>query len=351
MIDPNEAPLPALWAAATGPGPGALRSSDGGAHLGRQRNSMDRLWAMEVFVRVAECGSFSRAASSLDLANATVTTCVRNLERHLDVTLIHRDTRRLNLTEEGAIFLERARGVLQAVGEAETEVRTRLGELRGSLHIEMPISIGHALLCPALPQFAQQYPQISAVVTLTNQPHHLIERAIDVAIRMDKVEDADLVARPIYEAYYVVCCTPALAAQLPEHPGELSPLQCLGILPEERRRSNPWLLERGDERLSIQPDGPLHFNSSDAILQAAKQGAGVVHVLDIFANRLLESGALVQVYKDWQTSVKTFYAVTAKPRATSAKVRAFTEFLMQVLDAERRPSGNRPIQVKALGKR
>lgn len=312
---------------------------------------MDRLWGMEVFVRVAECGSFSRAADQLDLANATVTTCVRNLERHLDVTLIHRDTRRLHLTEEGEMFLKRARDVLMAVAEAETEVRTRLGELRGPLHIEMPISVGHALLCPALPKFAERYPGISTAVTLTNQPHHLIERAIDVAIRMDRVEDADLVARPIYEAYYTLCCTPEVAATLPEHPGELDLKRCLGLLPEERRRPNPWLLQRGDEQLTLQPDGPLHFNSSDAMLQAALRGAGVVHVLDLFANRLFDSGALVQVYADWSTAVKTFYAVMAKPRVASAKVRAFTEFLTEVLDSERRPSSAKAVPIKALGKR
>ena len=312
---------------------------------------MDRLWAMEVFVRVAECGSFSRAAEALDLANATVTTCIRNLERHLGVTLIHRDTRRLHLTEDGTLFLVRAREVLEKVELAESEVQTRLGELRGPLHIETPISIGHALLCPTLPKFAERHPGISTIVTLTNQPHHLIERAIDVAIRMDRVEDAELVARPIYEASYALCCAPAVAAKLPVHPGELDPRLCFGILPEERRQSNPWQLERDGETVVVRPDGPLHFNSSDGVLQAACQGAGVAHVLDVFANRHIKSGELVQVYGDWTTTTKTFYAVVAKPRASSTKVRAFIDFLTEVLDSERRPSLNRPVLVRAIGKR
>lgn len=312
---------------------------------------MDRLWAMQVFVRVAESGSFSRAAESLDLANATVTACVRNLERHLKVALIQRDTRRLKLTEEGSLFIARAREVLSAVEAAEAEVQKQLGEPRGSLTIDTPISIGHALLCPALPTFAARYPDIRASVTLTNQRRHLIEHAVDVAIRMDRVEDAELVARPIYEARYKLCCSPGVAATLPGDARELAPSQCLGILADERRTANPWRLRRGDELLTIDPAGPLHFNSSDAALQAAVQGSGVVQVLDIFVNPFIDRGELVQVYDDWDTESKTFYAVMTKARVSSARVRVFIDFLSEVIAGARRPSAARAIQVRDLSQR
>jgi LysR family transcriptional regulator for bpeEF and oprC len=226
-----------------------------------------------------------------------------------------------------------------------------VGELRGRLHVEAPISMGHALLCPALPAFAQRYPDISTAVSLSNQPHHMIERAIDVAIRMDHVEDADLVAKPIYQSRYVLCCEPDMAATLPPHPGDLERRRCIGILPEERRYTNPWLLKKGEDALEIRPDGALHFNSSDAVLMAAKAGVGVTCVLDVFANRYLAEGSLVQVYPDWETVVKTFFVVMPKSRVGSAKVKAFTDFLFEVFDAQRRPSGRQAIGVKALGKR
>lgn len=319
--------------------------------LGAKRNKMDRLWAMTVFVRVAEAGSFSRAAESLDLANATVTTCIRNLEQHLQVTLIHRDTRRLHLTEEGEIYLQRARDVLSRIEEAETEVRSHLGELRGPLVIEAPIAIGHALLTPMLPTFAARHPGISTALTLSNQSHNLIERAIDVAIRMGQVEGDDLVARPIYEARYLVCCAPALLSEVPEHPSQLDPHRCLGMLPEGRRTPTSWQLERDGELVMVRPEGALMFNSSDALLHAARQGAGIIHVLDIFANRHLASGELVQLYPDWDTEARTFYAVSTKARAGSAKVRAFNEFLGEIIDAERRPRAGQSVTVKALNKR
>ncbi len=138
--------------------------------------------------------------------------------------------------------------------------------------METPISFDQALLCPALPTFAKRYPEISTAITLTNQPRHMIERAIDISIRMDHVENAELMARPIYESAYVLCCTPEMAQTLPAHPGELDARRCIGILPEERYHPNLWLLEKGAERLEVRPAGPLHFNSSDALLARSSMG-------------------------------------------------------------------------------
>ena len=314
-------------------------------------HNIDRLWAMEVFVRVAECGSFTRAAESLNLANATVTTCIRNLERHLDVSLITRDTRRLRLTEEGELFLERARGMLQTLARTEEDVRTQVSSLRGRLHVETLISLGHTLLCPALSIFARRYPEIETSITLSNQPHNLIERAIDVAIRIDTVEDAELIARPIYETRYVICCTPELAQRLPEHPSALDPRLCIGMLAEEGRFANAWHLSRGEEKVVIQPQGPLRFNSSDAVVITAADGIGLACVLDVFVNSSLNAGTLVRAYPEWTLPARSFYAVTTKDRANSAKVRAFTEFLFEVLDSARRPDSKRLVAVKPIRKR
>ncbi len=309
---------------------------------------MDKLWAMTVFARVADAGSFSRAAEALDMANASVTTCIRGLERELGVTLLHRDTRRLRLTEEGEVFLGHARQILQSVETAEADVQARVGALSGRLSIETPISFGHALLCPELPRFAARYPGIETSVTLTNQPHHLIERAIDVAIRMDQVEDAEFIARPIFETDYIACCSPQIAATLASHPGKLDPRRCLGLLPEERPISTHWRLQReGEPEVEIRPQGSLHFNTSDALVGAAAEGAGVALVLDIFARKALAEGRLVQVYPDWQAGRKTFFAVTTRARLGAAKVRAFTDFLEEIMvNGQQRPSPNRAVAVR-----
>jgi LysR family transcriptional regulator for bpeEF and oprC len=307
---------------------------------------MDKLWAMEVFVRVSECGSFSRAAESLNLANATVTSCIRNLEKHLGVTLLQRNTRHLQLTEEGRIFLPRCQSTLRDVAQAESDVKISVNEIAGALRIELPFGIGQTLLCPALPAFAARHPGLSLWVTLTNEPHNLIERATDVALRMDRVEDADLVARPVYETRYIVCGAPEACAALNQHdPRELDPGCCLGLFKEGERLPNQWVLRQGDCELIIRPQGALHYNNTRALTQAAADGVGLIYVLDVFAADLIAEGKLVQLFPDWETATRTFYAVTIKARFATPKIRAFIDFLLEIFDARQRPSMNTPIPV------
>ena len=307
---------------------------------------MDRLWAMEVFVRVVECGSFSKAATSLDLANATVTACVRNLEKHLGVTLIQRNTRHLYLTDEGNLFFPRCQEVLSSVPHAESEIRAEDGKVRGALSLETPISLGHALICPALNLFTQRHPLVSVSVSLTNQPRDLIKHAIDIAIRMDHVEEGDLVAKPIYETRYVMCGAPDRVRDLPARPADLDPTLCLGLISDAPREPSEWGFHRHDEHVTVKPKGALNFNSSDALVDAALRGAGLIYVLDIFVKRHIANGLLVQLYDDWTTSERTFYAVTAKTQYVPAKVRAFIDFLMELPDAQQRPNSRRLVEVK-----
>ena len=300
---------------------------------------MDRLWGMEVFIRVMECGSFSRAAESLDLANATVTSSLRNLESHLGVTLIQRNTRHLHLTEEGRLFLPRCQEILKAVAQAEADIKINANDITGPLRVEAPFAIGQSLLCPALVGLAKRHPGLSISVTLTNQPHKLIERATDVAIRMDRIEDADLVGRPIYEAKYIVCGAPATVESLDtQHPQNIDPKQCLGLFEEGSHTPNHWLLQQGKNQIIIRPQGVLNFNNTQALIQAALQGAGLIYVLDIFVADLISQGKLVELFPDWGTAVRTFHAVTVKSHFTSPKVRTFIDFLLEIFDARRRPS-------------
>ncbi|WPB55924.1 LysR family transcriptional regulator [Xylophilus sp. GOD-11R] len=304
-----------------------------------------------MFVKTAECGGFARAAQSLGLANATVAAAVRNLERHLEVPLIVRAARGLELTTEGRAYLPGAREILAGVAQAEAEVRGQLGKLRGRLHVEATISLGHALVCPLLPEFSRRYPDIVLALTLSNQPNNVFENAIDVALRVGYVEDADLVARPVCETPYVVCCAPALRAALPAHPAQLDSRACLGILLEQRSAVIGWRLARGDEVVEIRPDGPLHLNSGAELLQAVRSGMGVACVLDILAQPYLAEGSLVRLYPDWTTPAKSLYLVAPKSRTGSAKVRAFTDFLLDAVAARRRPPVARTAAIRTSRKK
>ncbi len=293
---------------------------------------MDRLRAFEIFVRVAEAKSFSRAAEALELGNATVSSCVRNLETYLGVILINRDTRRLSLTEEGLRLLPQAKRLLEDATRIEGDARGFAETLRGPLHVEIPISIGNAVVLPALPAFSSRYPDIEVSLVLSNRPHHMIEQAIDVAIRMEHVEDDDLIARLLFESRYIAVCSTDIARTLPAHPDQLDPRICLGVMPEDRWHPWRWILQRGEQRIDIRPRGPLNLNTSDAVLRAAKAGVGVALVLDVFANASIESGELSRVYPDWQGDTRQFYLVSARSSGGSARVQAFTSFLLQLFD-------------------
>jgi LysR family transcriptional regulator for bpeEF and oprC len=307
---------------------------------------MDKLWAMEVFVRVMECGSLSRAAESLDLANATVTSSLRNLERHLGATLIQRSSRHLHLTEEGRLFLPRCQEILRTVARAEADVKIRAADIAGPLRVESPFAIGQNLLCPALVELTRRHPGLVVSMTLTNEPHNLIERATDVAIRMDRVEDADLVGRPIYEARYIVCGTPSLVGALrATTPGDLDPVRCLGLFAEGSHTPNPWRFTKGGEEIVIRPQGALNFNNTEGLIQSALQDAGLIYVLDVFVADLIGQGKLVELFPDWQTSKRTFHAVTVKSRFAAPKVRAFVDFLLEVFDARHRPDIKTMVEV------
>ena len=294
---------------------------------------MDRLWAMEVFVKVVEAGSLSRAATHLDLANASVTSCIRNLETHIGATLLQRSTRHISLTEEGTRFYARCRDILAMVDEAEADASPAEAALRGVLRVEMPIALGHLLIGPALTDFAAEHPKLQIVVNLTNSVDDLIRRAVDIAIRIDDVQDADLVARRIYETQHVLCAAPDFIERHgpPDAPEALDPARCIGLSMTLTGKSRPWLFERDGERRIVAPAGNLAFNSSDALLRSAARGGGFVYVLDILARDYLRRGELQAVLPDWSTAKQSFFAVYPPSRYVPKRVKLFVAFVAKLL--------------------
>ncbi len=309
---------------------------------------MDRLWAMKVFARVAECESFSRAAESLDLANATVTTCVRNLEEHLGVTLLQRNSRHLHLTDEGTIYLQRARELLPLFEQADAEVAVRGGTISGNLRVELPFALGQKIF-PHMPEFLRRHPALTVAINLTNQSQRLIERGTDLAVRMDSVDDAEMVARPICSARYVTCASPQLYAgrDAPKSPRELDPQRCLGLLSEGHYTPLDWVYARRDEHVVLRPSGSLLINSTDALIQTAIKGQWAICVLDLFVRAPLATGELVELFPEWSNSMRTFQLVTPKARFISPKIRVFADFLLEIFDTQLPPNTNAQIAVRS----
>jgi LysR family transcriptional regulator, regulator for bpeEF and oprC len=310
---------------------------------------MDRLRAMEVFVKIVEAGSLSGAAKQLHIPNASVTTLLRQLEARLGVVLVQRSTRHVHITEEGVAYYERCKTILAQIGEAELTLGGSPPVLRGVLQVEMPIAFGQLMLGPALADFAVQHPELKVIVNLTNEVANLIKRGIDVAVRIDEVEAGDLVARSVYRSPHVLCAAPAflVARGTPRHPREINPKSCLGFMSHPDGVLRHWQFRFGDERHTVVPEGNLFFNSTDALMQTAARGAGMIYVLEILARRYCARGDLVPILADWRTESQTFYATYPKTRFTPARVRAFIDFLLSLFPTQEREQADRPVPIRS----
>src|SRR5574339_1071465 len=158
---------------------------------------MDQLTAMRVFVRVAERGSFSLAADELELSRPAASAHVAALEKHLCARLLHRTTRKVSLTAEGADFLDRARRILGELRDAEDALRDTRSKPQGRLRFDVPVAFGENLLLPALPEFSERYPLIELEVRFNDRVVDLVGEAIDVALRVGNVQQAGLVVRRV----------------------------------------------------------------------------------------------------------------------------------------------------------
>jgi LysR family transcriptional regulator for bpeEF and oprC len=184
------------------------------------------------------------------------------------------------------------------------------------------VALGHLIIGPALTDFAAEHPKLRITVNLTNSVDDLIRRAVDIAIRMDEVRDADLVARRIYETQHVLCGAPSFLehAGVPSTPAELDPARCIGLSMTLTGKPKPWTFCKDGASHAIEPAGNLSFNSSDALLRSAARGGGFVYVLDILARDYLRRGEL-----------QSFFAVYPPSRYVPKRVKLFVAFVASVL--------------------
>lgn len=292
---------------------------------------MDRLQSMEVFRWVAELGSFTRAADRLNLGKASVTTHVAQLESRLGTRLLNRTTRRLSLTDDGAAYLEHVRRVLADIEESEAALRRGRSVPRGRLRVDMPVAVGRLVVIPALPRFIAQYPELSVVASVNDQVVNIVDEGIDAAIRVGPLPDSTFVARRVYEMRWMTCASPDYLERegAPTKPEDLANHQCLGFYHPTERVVRDWVFERDGARVNVPPGGRVAVGSQEALLATAIAGAGIVQVPELIAKRALAAGTLQLVLEDWRrTDPLPVHVLYPQNRHLSAKVRAFTEFVM-----------------------
>ncbi len=293
---------------------------------------------MRSFVRVADLHSFTRAADALGISRAVVSTHVAQLEEHLRCQLFHRTTRRVGLTSDGAEYLERCQRILAELEAADEALRgTRLSP-SGRLRVDVPVMFGRALLIPALPKFTARYPQLQLEVQLNDRVIDLISEEVDLAVRVGKVRDAQLVARRIVSTRLLTCAAPEYLRThgAPADPEELRRHRIVGYLGAGSHRTRRLLFQRGSVRRQLSLPFNVAFNSVEAQISAAIRGAGIVQVADLAVAEALAAGKLELVLREWSAPGAPISVVCRSALRNSAKIRVFADFAAELLLQYRR---------------
>jgi DNA-binding transcriptional LysR family regulator len=292
---------------------------------------MDRLFAMQLFVRVAEAGSFVAVADQLDVDRSVVTRQMAALEKGLGVKLINRSTRRLSLTTAGAAYLEKCRVILHMVESAETSLKKDSGDLRGRIRLALPISFGLSRLQPELLRFADEHPNIELSVDFSDRRTNLIEEGIDLAVRITARLQPGDVARKLGECHLYTVAAPAYLARhgTPSQPAQLAQHACLAYAHDNATAS--WLYLDDGRELSVSVQGRWSANNGDALMQAAAHGLGITRQPDFIAQPYLDSGQVVRILQGHQPPALGIYAVLPSNRFIPLRVAALMDFLSRQL--------------------
>ena len=288
---------------------------------------MNRLGAMEAFVRVVDAGSFCGAAKQLRIGQPAVSKTIAQLEERLGVRLLLRSTHGLTTTEAGRNFYDRAKRSIEEAEAAELAARGTAAALSGRLRVCAPLTFTRLHVMPRLPVFLAEHPSLDVDVVLEDRDTDLIEGGIDVALRIGRLTDSAVTARKIGQCQRRVIGTPAYFAArgVPRTPADLLAHQA--IIYEQRDGGASWAFQKGSLETTVTLSGRLRVSASEGIREAVFAGLGLAIASEwVFAPEL-KSGAVISILDDWLLPAVDLSAVFPAGRQASAKARAFASFI------------------------
>jgi LysR family transcriptional regulator for bpeEF and oprC len=304
---------------------------------------MDQLQSMRTFARVAEFSSFARAALTLDLSRAMASSHVAQLEQHLGTRLLHRTTRKVTLSPQGAVYFEHCKRILAQIDAADDELRLARNRPQGKLRIDVPVPFGKYLLQPAIPLFAQRYPDIALEVRFNDRFVDILSEGVDVAVRLGKITAPELIAKRIAVSRLLTCAAPQYLARagMPRTPEDLRKHRLIGHLRNEATRPSDWQFQKetDDGTRSLRMPMALSFNTSEALVTSALDGQGMIQQIDLLVGGYLAEGRLVEVLREYSCEGPPMNVVYPRSTQHLAKVRVFAEFaadLMRTYEARMR---------------
>ncbi|MGB0714001.1 MAG: LysR family transcriptional regulator [Gammaproteobacteria bacterium] len=296
---------------------------------------MDRFEELRALVAVVDAGGFSAAAERLQVAKSAISRRIADLEGRLGVRLIHRTTRRINLSGEGRALYERATRLLEDLGEAEQAVSSPAAALQGRVRVAAPLTFGLHHLSPVINAFIVQHQGLVLDLDLNDRKVDLVNDGFDMAVRIGRLEDSSLVARRINTIRMVCVASPAYldAHGHPTHPSELS--AHWGLRYTNLPRGYGWRFT-GTDGTTVQADAPdrLTASNGDVLTQATVDGLGISVAPRFIVHRHLEQGILVPILEDFALEEVGLYLVYPPGRYQSRRVRLLADWLAERLGGD-----------------
>jgi DNA-binding transcriptional LysR family regulator len=292
---------------------------------------MDKFNSMQVFVRVAEAGSFTAVANQENVARSVITRQIASLEKQLGTKLITRSTRSLTLTTAGAAYLERCRVILNMVDAAESSLSEEKVEPRGRIRLGLPLSFGLQRLMPSLNEFSKLHPHIQLIMDFADRRSNLIEEGIDLSIRITGDLDPSDIVRKLGVCQILTLASPDYLAQhgTPKHPRELQHHECLAYSMDMKPAS--WIYKVEGSNFSVPIRGRVMANNGEALTKAAAAGIGITRQPDFIAQPFIDKGEVLEVLRPFAMTPLGIYAVLPSNRYIPHRVSVLIEYLSAAL--------------------
>lgn len=305
----------------------------------------NKFQAMEVFVEVVDAGGFRRAAEKMKLPKVTVSTLIKTLEATLSVKLLHRTTRHVSVTADGAAYYEHCLKILAQMREAEEALSSTRLSPSGRVRVDAPTGLASEVLVPALPEFFARYPGIRLELGCSDRWVDLIGEGVDCAVRGGEITDQNLIARRVGAMRYVTSASPAYLERCgrPLHPDDLKHHHCLDYFSARTGRIYDWYFARRGERVRVTPQSKFGLNDSYAYAAAGLAGIGIVQMANFLMEPMIRDGRMVSILEDWSNEPMPVHVVYPQNRHLSTKVRVFVDWVAELFAAHPGMREARPV--------
>lgn len=304
---------------------------------------MDHFDSLQLFTRIVELGSFSRAAGMLDIPRATATHAVQELEARLGTRLLDRTTRHVRPTLDGQAFYERCIHILSELDDAESSLRNLASNPRGLLHVDMHGVHATRIVLPRINDFRRSYPGIDLKVSSSDRLVDLVREGVDCVIRAGTPSDSSLVARRLATMPQVICASPEYLANFgtPRHPDDLTTHQAVRFFADSGTRDYPFELVFDGSVRDFALGGWISVNEAENYVVCALRGCGLIQLPRFHVEDELRAGRLVEVLEDWKNPDLPLSILYPYHRQLSARVRVFVDWVCRLYE-ERFPSTAHP---------